>query len=87
MKQKNGNHNNAATVVTFLNRHQIDYLDKVGKDCFFKYGHKLSRSKILFELVNFFLTTGIDIKKIDLEHECLCDGMLRLMRDENNDAQ
>ena len=49
------------TCVTFLNREQIDCLDKISKDYMFKYGHKLPRSQILSELVNLLLHLKINL--------------------------
>ncbi|MCK9603614.1 MAG: hypothetical protein M0R66_04565 [Candidatus Omnitrophica bacterium] len=40
-------------VVTFLNRNEIDLLDKLGKDALFSTGMKLSRAKLLAWLVDF----------------------------------
>ena len=40
-------------VVTFLNREEVDFLDKLGKDALFSTGAKLSRSKLIAWLVNF----------------------------------
>ncbi|MCM8796857.1 MAG: hypothetical protein NC923_03140 [Candidatus Omnitrophica bacterium] len=40
-------------VVTFLNREEIDFLDKFGKDALFSSGAKLSRAKIISWLVDF----------------------------------
>lgn len=39
-------------VITCLNRDQVDYLDKIGKDAQFSSGMKLSRNQILFAMVN-----------------------------------
>jgi len=39
-------------VVTFLNRGEIDFLDKVGKDALFSCGTKLSRAKLIAWLVD-----------------------------------
>ena len=47
------NHNTYAhRVIASLNREQIDYLDKVGKDAQFSSGTKLSRTDILAAMVN-----------------------------------
>jgi len=40
-------------VVTFLNRNEIDFLDKLGKDALFSTGIKLSRAKLIAWLVDF----------------------------------
>ena len=65
--------------VTSLTRAQIDYLDKLGKDAHFEYGHKLSRSQILSELVRLIMELGVRIKDIDLTKETLAQGIMRVM--------
>ena len=40
-------------VVTFLNREEVDFLDKLGKDALFSTGLKLSRTKLIAWLVDF----------------------------------
>ena len=40
-------------VVALLERNQVDYLDRIGKDALFSEGHKLSRTKIISYLVDF----------------------------------
>ena len=40
-------------VVTFLNRQEVDFLDKLGKDALFSTGLKLSRTKLIAWLVDF----------------------------------
>jgi len=87
MKRKKKNNNNEAAVVTFLNREQIDCLDKVGKDSFFKYGRKLSRSKILSELVDLLMRIEPYVEKLDLSDESLCEGILNLLRDRLKDTR
>ena len=86
MKEKNGTHN-GVTTVTFLNRAQIDYLDKLGKDCMFKYGHKLSRSKILSELVSLLMRLNISADDVELDKGPLLEGILKAIKgkkDEKN---
>lgn len=40
-------------VVTFLNRGEVDFLDKLGKDALFSTGAKLSRARLISWLVDF----------------------------------
>ncbi len=40
-------------VVTFLNREEVDFLDKLGKDALFTTGVKLSRARLIAWLVDF----------------------------------
>ena len=82
MRARNSTHN-AVTTVTFLTREQIDYLDRLGKDSMFKYGHKLSRSKILSELVNLLMNIGIDVKKMDLDNKELWESILKVIKNED----
>ena len=42
----------AHRVIASLNRDQVDYLDKIGKDAQFSSGIKLSRTQILAAMVN-----------------------------------
>lgn len=46
------NHRQAHRVVAALNREQVDFLDKLGKDAQFSSGIKLSRTQILAAMVN-----------------------------------
>jgi hypothetical protein len=60
-------------VVTFLNRDEVDFLDKLGKDALFSTGTKLSRAKLIAWLVDFLEKlrlngNGIRSEK-DLEHK------------------
>ena len=69
------------TTVTFLSRNQIDFLDKLGKDSVLYYGFKLSRGKILSELVDFLMELGIDIKETNLNEESLAGEILKASDD------
>jgi len=39
-------------VVTFLDRSQVDYLDKLGKDALFSTGVKFPRTRVISALIN-----------------------------------
>jgi hypothetical protein len=58
-------------VVTFLNREEVDFLDKLGKDALFSCGSKLSRAKLIAWLIDFLKglnISGENIKsEVDLE--------------------
>ena len=41
-------------VITSLNREQIDFLDKIGKDALFSVGCKLSRTKVISAMIEAF---------------------------------
>ncbi|MCX5714208.1 MAG: hypothetical protein NT033_05245 [Candidatus Omnitrophica bacterium] len=47
-------------VVTFLDRTEVDFLDKLGKDALFSSGLKLSRAKLIEWLVDFVRELNID---------------------------
>lgn len=51
-------------VIAFLNRQQVDFLDKIGKDALFSKGAKLSRVKIISCLVD--LLRELDINGEDI---------------------
>ena len=74
--------NNSITTVTFLTRDQIDYLDKLGKDSLFKYGRKLSRAKILSELVKVLMELGITTEEIEISGEGLYEAILKVIKNE-----
>ena len=44
---------NLQRVVTFLNRYEVDFLDRLGKDALFSTGIKISRAKLIAWLVDF----------------------------------
>lgn len=51
-------------VVTFLNRNQVDYLDKLGKDALFSTGVKFPRTRVISALIDL-------LRKINLSGEGL----------------
>ena len=59
-KNKNQEQRLYQRVIAFLNRQQIDFIDRIGKDVFFSCGWKLSRSKIIFVLVDLIMELDID---------------------------
>ncbi|MDD4953428.1 MAG: hypothetical protein PHG40_00790 [Candidatus Omnitrophica bacterium] len=52
-------------VITKLDRREIDFLDKLGKDALFTTGHKLSYNEILRGLIDFAMVSGISGDNID----------------------
>jgi hypothetical protein len=62
-------------VVTFLNREEVDYLDKIGKDALFSTGFKLPRTRIIQTLVDLLKKIKVDGRDIrsgeDLENKLL----------------
>ena len=54
-------------VVTFLNRDEVDFLDKLGKDALFSSGAKVSRAKLIAWLVD--MAKGLGIKGENMKSE------------------
>jgi len=51
-------------VITMLNREEMDFLDKLGKDALFSTGHKLSYNEILRALIDFSKEIGLSGEKV-----------------------
>jgi hypothetical protein len=49
-------------VIALLNREELEFLDKLGKDSLFSCGHKLSYNQIIRALVNYAMETGLSGK-------------------------
>ncbi len=62
-------------VVTFLDREEVDFLDKVGKDALFSTGLKLSRAKLISWIVDF--AKSLEINGQDLKSEADLDKKLK----------
>lgn len=56
-------------VVTFLNRDEVDFLDKLGKDALFSTGLKLSRTKLIAWLIDFMKGLNISGEGIKTERD------------------
>ena len=56
-------------VVTFLNREEVDFLDKLGKDALFSSGMKLSRARLIEWMVDLFKSLNIAGEKIRSEED------------------
>lgn len=46
-------------VVTFLDRQQLDYLDKMGKDALFSTGVKFPRTRVISALINLLRKSNV----------------------------
>ena len=46
-------------VVTFLDRQQLDYLDKLGKDALFSTGVKFPRTRVISALIDLLRKAGV----------------------------
>lgn len=51
-------------VITMLNREELEFLDRLGKDSLFSTGHKLSYNEILEVLVDAAMESGITAETI-----------------------
>ena len=56
-------------VIAIMNREDIDYLDKIGKDSLFTTGIKLSRIKILRAMVEAMKELGVNGKNVKTEEK------------------
>lgn len=54
-------------VITLLDRKELDFLDKLGKDALFSTGHKLSYNEILRALIDFMIEIGLSGEKVGSE--------------------
>ena len=52
-------------VITMLDRQELDFLDKLGKDALFSVGHKLSYSEILKGLIDFSIEIGFSGDRVN----------------------
>ncbi len=71
-------------VITLLDREELDFLDKLGKDALFSTGHKLSYNEILRGLIDFSREIGLSGDAIDsgdaLKEKILQQIVLNLQR-------
>lgn len=74
-------------VVTFLNRGEVDFLDKIGKDALFSCGMKLSRARLIEWLVDFMKRLNINGEDIKSEDDLENEIMTRLPRKETKEAK
>ncbi|PIQ81842.1 MAG: hypothetical protein COV76_06730 [Candidatus Omnitrophica bacterium CG11_big_fil_rev_8_21_14_0_20_64_10] len=56
-------------VVTFLDREQVDYLDKLGKDALFSTGVKFPRTRIISALIEVARKIGLNGEGLRAESE------------------
>jgi hypothetical protein len=52
-------------VITMLDRKELEFMDKLGKDALFSTGHKLSYNEILKALIDFAMDIGLCAEKVD----------------------
>ena len=65
-------------VITMLERNELEFLDKVGKDSLFSTGHKLSYSEILKGLIDLAMYLGLSGENTG-SVEKLEENMLKLI--------
>lgn len=68
-------------VITMLERSEVDFLDKLGKDAMFTTGHKLSYNDILRGLIDFAMELGVSGEGIDSGEEFKEKLLQRLSKD------
>jgi hypothetical protein len=79
---ENITHNiNTHRVITMLNREELEFLDKLGKDALFTTGHKLSYNEILKGLIEFAMEIRISGEKVD-SLNALKEKILERMHDD-----
>ncbi|MDP2941802.1 MAG: hypothetical protein Q8N85_06110 [Candidatus Omnitrophota bacterium] len=52
-------------VITMLDRQEMEFLDKLGKDALFSTGHKLSYNEILKGLIDTAMESGVSGENVD----------------------
>ena len=80
----NHDSNRAHRVIASLNRDQVDFLDRLGKDALFSAGVKLSRTEILSAMVNVLRQlelSGEGVTSGDQLEVRIVDAMRRVRRD------
>ena len=84
MEQRDDTLNHYAhRVIASLNREQVDYLDKIGKDAQFSSGIKLSRTQILAAMVNALRRlhlTGEGVTTAEQFEQRIVDAMMHRTR-------
>lgn len=82
-RQHNDMNGHAHRVIASLNRQQVDYLDKLGKDAQFSSGVKLSRTQILAAMVNALKRlnlTGEGVTTAEQFEQRIVDAMMQRAR-------
>ena len=90
MEQNHDKSNSHAhRVIASLNREQVDYLDKIGKDAQFSSGTKLSRTQILAAMVNILKRlnlTGEGVATTEQFEQRIFDAMMQKGRGGRRDG-
>jgi len=69
-------------IVTYLQREQVDFIDKLGKDVLFSKGFKLSRSETLNQLVKFLQSLNLNIEDLDFTPSSFAHALLNKLKKE-----
>ena len=76
---------NTHRVITILERNEVEFLDKLGKDSLFSTGHKLSYNEILKGLIDVAMQSGVSADKVssldEFKHKVL-NQIRQIMQDE-----
>lgn len=80
MKDMHNQTNIKHRVITMLDREELDFLDKLGKDALFSTGHKLSYNEILRALIDFSREVGLSAADVDSD-TALKEKLFRQIRE------
>ena len=69
---------NTHRVITMVDRRELEFLDKLGKDALFSTSHKLSYNEILRGLLEFAMSLELDGKNIS-SAQALKEKILQLL--------
>ena len=75
-------------VIASLNREQVDFLDKIGKDAQFSSGAKLSRTQILAAMVNALERLNLNgegVQNVEQFEQRIVRAISRLQQTRGND--
>ena len=70
----------AHRVIASLNREQVDFLDKIGKDALFSAGVKLSRTQIIAAMVNVLRRanlTGEGVRTLEQFEQRILESLIK----------
>ena len=73
-------------VVTFLDRQQLDYLDKLGKDALFSTGVKFPRTRVISALIDLLQKANVTGEGLRTDKD-LEERLLRRLGGEGSDAR
>ena len=80
-EQQHDGNSRSHRVIASLNREQVDFLDRIGKDAQFSSGIKLSRTQILAAMVNALKRlnlTGEGIQSVDQFEQRIVEEISRM---------